>query len=90
MTREGRYKVVAIALTDTSSYYSPPDEDLLRMHIKKVGKTNVPIDFLRDTSTDTRVRPSANGKKKKCVVIPHVPSIPEELLQRLYQGTATS
>ena len=42
VTREGRHKVVAIALTDASSYYSPPDEDLLRTHIKKVGKTNVP------------------------------------------------
>lgn len=87
VTREGRYKVVAIAMTDASSYYTPPDEDLLRTHLKKVGKTNVPIDFLRDTSTDTKVRPSQNGKKKKCVVIPHLPSIPEELLQRLYQGS---
>ena len=87
MTREGRHEVVAIALTDASSYYSTPDEDLLRTHKKKVGKTNVPIDFLRDTSTDSAIQPRANGKKKKCVVIPHVPSIPEELLQRLYQST---
>ena len=65
MTREGMHKVVAITLTNASSYYSPPDENLLRMHIKKVGKTNVPIDFLRDTSTDTTVRPRANGKKKE-------------------------
>ena len=55
---------MAINMTDASSYYTHPDEDVLKEHIKKVGKTNVSLDFLRDTSTDTSVRPRANGKKK--------------------------
>ena len=44
------------------------------------------LDFLRDTSSDTSVHPRRNGKKKKCVVIPHNPSVPEEILQWLFQG----
>ena len=86
MTQDGGTQVVAINMTDASSYYTHPDEDVLKEHIKKVGKTNVSLDFLRDTSTDTSVRPRANGKKKKCVVIPHIPSLPKEILQRLFQG----
>ena len=86
MTRDGGIQVVAINMTDASSYYTHPDEDVLKEHIKKVGKTNVSLDFLRDTSTDTSVRPRTNGKKKKCVVILHNPSTPEEILQRLFQG----
>ena len=74
--------MVAINLTDASSYYTHPDEDMLKQHM---GKTNVSLDFLRDTSIDTSVRPRTNGKKK-CVVIPHIPSIPAELFQRLFQG----
>ena len=86
VTRDGGIQVVAINMTDASSYYTHPDEDVLKEHIKKVGKTNVSLDFLRDTSTDTSVHPRANGKKKKCVVIPHNPSVPEEILQQLFQG----
>ena len=86
MTRDGGIQVVAINMTDASSYYTHPDKDVLKEHIKKVGKTNVSLDFLRDTSTDTSVRPRTNGKKKKCVVILHNPSTPEEILQRLFQG----
>ena len=83
---EGGRKVVAVYLSDAATYYAHPNEDLLRQHIKKVGKTNVPIDFLRDTSRDTIVLPRKNGKKKKCAVIPHNPCIPEEILQELYRG----
>jgi len=72
VTREGGIQVVAINLTDASSYYTHPDEDLLKQHIRNVGKTNVSLDFLRDTSVDTCVRPRTNGKKKKCVVILNV------------------
>lgn len=86
LTRVGGELVVAIQLTHASTYYTHPNEDMLKQHIKKVGQINVPIDFLRDTSTDTTVRPSKNGKKKKCVVVPHKPSVPEEILQQLYRG----
>ena len=77
---------VAIHLTDASSFYAPPCEDVLKQHIKKVGSTNVPLDFLRDTSTDNMLIPRKNGKKKKCAVIPHQPSLPEEILKQLYRG----
>ena len=88
-TREGGIKVIAVHLTDASTYYTFPNEELLRQHIKKVGKTNVPLDFLRDTSRDTVVFPRKNVKKK-CVVIPHNPSVPEEILQELYPGMVSS
>ena len=78
MTRDGGIQVVAINMTDASSYYTHPDEDVLKEHIKKVGKTNVSLDFSRDTSTDTSVRPRTNGKKNL--------STPEDILQRLFQG----
>ena len=68
--------------SDAARYYAHPNEDLLRQHIKKVGRTIVPIDFLRDTSRDTIVLPRKNGKKK-CAVI-HC--IPEEIFQELYRG----
>ena len=32
------------------------------------------------------MHPITNGKKKKYVIIPHHPHIPEEVLQKLYQG----
>ena len=48
-------------MTDASSYYTDPDEDVLKEHIKKVGKTNVSLDFLRDTSTDNFVHPRTIG-----------------------------
>ena len=70
--------------------YSHPNEELLKQHIKKVGKTNVALDFLRDTSRDTVVLAKKNGKKKKCAVIPHNPSLPEEILQELYRGMMSS
>lgn len=88
--REGGVKVVAIHLTDASTYYTHPNEELLKQHIKKVGKTNVALDFLRDTSRDTVVLARKNGKKKKCAVIPHNPSVPEEILQELYRGMISS
>ena len=88
VTRDGGVLAVAIHLTDASTYYTHPNEDMLKQHIKKVGQTNVPLDFLRDTSTDTIVRPRKNGKKKKCAMIPHNPSVPEEILQQLYRGMA--
>ena len=69
---EGGRKVVAVYFSDAATYYLHPNEDLLRQHIRKVGKTNVPIDFLRDTSRDTIVLPRKNGKKK-CAVIPTTP-----------------
>ena len=43
---------VAIHLMEASSYYTSPREDELKQHIKKVGATNVPLDFLRDTSME--------------------------------------
>jgi len=86
VTREVGIQVVAINLTDASSYYTHTDEDLLKQHSRNVGKTNVSLDFLRDTSVDTCVRPRTSGKKKKCVVIPHIPSVPEEILQQLFLG----
>ena len=89
VTREGGVKVVAIHLMDASAYYSHPNEELLKQHIKKVGKTNVALDFLRDTSRDTVVLARKNGKKK-CAVIPHNPSLPEEILQELYRGMMSS
>lgn len=76
VTRKGGVKVVAINLTDASTYYTYPNEDILKQHVKKVGQTNVPLDFMRDTSRDTVVIPRKNGKKKKCVVIPHNRSVP--------------
>ena len=78
--------VVAIHLPDSSAYFAYPEEDVLKQHIKNIGKTNVSLDFLRDTSTDSCIRARANGKKKKCVIIPHTPYIPEEILRKLYQG----
>ena len=89
VTRDREIKVVAIHLTDASTYYTFPNEDLLKQHIKKVGKTNVPLDFLRDTSRDTVVLARKNGKKK-CAVIPHDPSVPEEIPQELYRGMVSS
>ena len=86
--REGGVKVVAIHLTDASAYYSHLNEELLKQHIKKVGKTNVALNSLRDTSRDTIVLPRKNGKK--CAVIPHNPSVPEEILQELYRGMMSS
>jgi hypothetical protein len=86
VTREGGVKVVAIHLTDASTYYTYPNEDILKQHIKKVGQTNVALDFLRDTSKDTAALSRKNGKKKKCAVIPHNPSVPDEILQQLYRG----
>ena len=86
MKREGGEQVVAINLTDASAYYMHPNEELLKQHIRKVGKNNVALDFLRDTSRDPVVQPRKNGKKKKCAMIPHNPSVPEELLQELYRG----
>ena len=56
-------------------------------HIKKVGETNVKPDFLSDTSTDTVIQPSKNGKKKKCAVILRDTAVPEEIVQELYRGT---
>lgn len=53
VTREGGVKVVAIHLTDASAH---PNEELLKQHVKKVGKTNVALDFLRDTSRDSCAR----------------------------------
>ena len=86
VTTEGGINVVAVHLTDALTYYTSPNEELLKQHIKKVGKTNIPLDFLQDTSRDAVVLPRKNGKKKKCVVIPHNPSVPEEILQELYRG----
>ena len=76
---------MAVYFSDAATYYPHPNEYLLRQHIKKVGRTNVPIHFLRDTSRDTIVLPRKNGKKK-CAVIPHNPCIPEEIIQELYRG----
>ena len=56
---------VAIHLMEASSYYTSPREDELKQHIKKVGATNVPLDFLRDTSMDKLILPCKNGKKMK-------------------------
>ena len=80
---------MAIHLTDASAYYSHLNEELLKQHIKKVGKTNVALAFLRDTSRDTVVLARKNGKKK-CAVIPHNPLVPEEILQELYRGMMSS
>lgn len=67
-------KVVVINITDASA---------------KVGKTNVALNFLRDTSTDTAVLARSNGKKK-CAVISRNPSVPEEILRELYRGTMSN
>ena len=56
-------KVVAVHLIDTSIYYTFRNEELLKQHIKMVGKTNVPLDFLQDTSRDTIVLARNNGTK---------------------------
>ena len=49
---------MVVYLSDAATYYAHPNEDLLimRQHIKKVGRTIVPIDFLQDTSRDTIVQ----------------------------------
>ena len=47
------------------------------------------LDFLRDTSRDTIVLARKNGKKKYAV-IPHNPSVLEEILQELYRGMISS
>ena len=80
--------VVAINLSDAAGYYEYSNEELLKEHVRKIDpkNVNVPIDFLRDTCTDVIVHPRANVEKKKCIVIPHLPHIPKELLQKLYQG----
>ena len=56
-------KVVAIYFTGASAYYTHPNEELLKQHVKKVGKTNVALDFLRDTSRDTAVLPRMGRRR---------------------------
>ena len=46
---------MAINITDASAYYTHSNEVLPKQHIKKVGKTSIALDFLRDTSRDTAV-----------------------------------
>ena len=45
--------------------FTYPNEQLLKEHANKVGKTNVSLDFLRDKSRDSVVHPRKSGKKKK-------------------------
>lgn len=51
--REGGEQVVAIHLMEASAYYTHPKEELLKLHIRKVEKTNMTLDLLRDTSRDS-------------------------------------
>ena len=44
--------------------FTYPNEQLLKEHVNKVGKTNVFLDFLRDESRDSVVHPRKNGKQK--------------------------
>ena len=48
------------------------DEDKFKKAVKEVGgniKASLP--FLMDESNDTILRPSENGKQKKCIAVPH-------------------
>ena len=70
-------KVVAIQFKDAMKYYTHPNDKLLKEDIKKLGELNVPLDFLSNTSKDSVVRPSKNGKKS----VPHVKA--DEILKKL-------
>lgn len=48
------------------------------------GKTNASVPFLNDTSTDTIIKPSMNGKQRKCCQIPHS-AISKDVLQKLIE-----
>ena len=48
MTRDGGIRVpvlVAMNVAGALSYYTHPDEDVLKEHIKKVGKINASLPF---------------------------------------------
>ena len=77
--------VVAVSLKDCLTYLHF-NIDRITYSFKKIGETNVALDFLKNESRDKEIHPKINGKKKKCAVISE-DLIPTELLQELYRGT---
>ena len=59
------------------------DERVFKKHIIEAkGRTGASVPFLNDTSSDNVIKPSINGKQRKCCQIAHS-SFSPELLQRL-------
>ena len=46
-------------------------KDLKKMVTNAGGNTTASLPFLNDTSRDTVLKPSTNGKQRKCFQIPH-------------------
>lgn len=58
-------------------------EQLLKEEVKKMGGLlNKPVQFLSNTSEDTRIN-NANGKIKKATILIHREKLPETVLQQL-------
>ena len=59
------------------------DEARFKKAIKEVGgNIRASLPFLRDGCNDTVLKPSENGKQKKCVTIPHN-EIATDLMEKL-------
>ena len=63
---------VAIYLPMIRTYCSTLDEAKFKKAVKEVGgNIRASLPFLKDGSNDTILKPSENGKQKKCITIPH-------------------
>ena len=59
-----------VVLVDATKICAHSSITVLEEAVKKVGETNVPLDFLKDYSRDAVLQSRKNGRKKKCAIIP--------------------